>query len=593
MNRPSAWQEAYDWLCRQRKNAPSDSDVWHLRFHWATDGEAFRNRVEQGKYRLKPLRVVKRAGDDPIALWDADDALVLKWVALQLQDVMPVHPTCHHVKGAGVHHSRRAVKEALDSGEYAFVYRTDIRGYYQHMQKSQLNALADKWVKDPILRDLITQYIGYSVEEGGEFHTPANGISRGCALSPLLGASLLFHVDALFAGQTELFYVRYMDDFLVLSKKRWPLRRAIRLLNEQMHAGGFALHPDKTQIGRLDKGFEWLGLWIDKTGVRRSARSWKTRATKLPRLYEQARTRAGRAFFNLLSIWGPTVLLLGLPLSSPSFSAVVDLGVVGPGVTGTPDRSGTIINGNYSNPHVTAGRTSYADVEVVPPFVIELTESGRHCLTSVPASVINVRTGPYSYGMLAPGFSGFPLTTDIPANASAGVILDYNVLGGACRYTRAVSGPFTETVGTLNITVAGSKIYSEDLIVSGVWQVSTCSVTSVTYDFGDMTPGAAGHELGTMDVPVQTACNPKYPSELPATVTFSSPYEDTVNSGFTDPALPGVALQMRDASTSRVIEPGTPVPYNSGSGFNARLVQTGTNVSGAFNIVVDVTLSYD
>lgn len=39
MNRESAWQEAYKWLCQQRKNAPADSDVRHLRFHWAEDGK--------------------------------------------------------------------------------------------------------------------------------------------------------------------------------------------------------------------------------------------------------------------------------------------------------------------------------------------------------------------------------------------------------------------------------------------------------------------------------------------------------------------------------------------------------------------------
>ena len=49
--------------------------------------------------------------------------------------------------------------------------------------------------------------------------TPEKGICRGSALSPLIGASLLRHVDHYFATREELFYARYMDDFIFSPKR--------------------------------------------------------------------------------------------------------------------------------------------------------------------------------------------------------------------------------------------------------------------------------------------------------------------------------------------------------------------------------------
>jgi hypothetical protein len=108
--------------------------------------------------------------------------------------------------------------------------------------------------------NLIRQYLYYSVEAGRVIRTPENGISRGGALSPQTGAILFTHLDRHFSGQPGLWNVRYMDDFLLLPEKRCPLRRAIADLNRYMNLDGFVRHPDKTQVGRLARGFGWCGV---------------------------------------------------------------------------------------------------------------------------------------------------------------------------------------------------------------------------------------------------------------------------------------------------------------------------------------------
>jgi hypothetical protein len=63
-------------------------------------------------------------------------------------------------------------------------------------RKPQVDTLFCRNVGEPILRDLFRQYLYYSIEDGGEIETPKVGIARSCSLSPLVGASLLYHYDS-------------------------------------------------------------------------------------------------------------------------------------------------------------------------------------------------------------------------------------------------------------------------------------------------------------------------------------------------------------------------------------------------------------
>lgn len=224
--------------------------------------------------------------------WSAHDALVLKWVAMQVDGKLPRNLHCHHLKGhGGVSGSTQCVSSAWQSGEWRYVYRTDIRGYYRHILKHQVAGQLQWHIDDAVCRDLCLQWLYYSIEDGGEIVTPGKGICRGSALSPLIGGSLLRHVDCYFATREEMFYARYMDDFIFFTKKRWHLRKAIKRLHEFFDVGGFETHPDKTQLGRIEHGFDWLGLWYAPEGPRIAPRAIENHRERIARLYEQARMR--------------------------------------------------------------------------------------------------------------------------------------------------------------------------------------------------------------------------------------------------------------------------------------------------------------
>jgi hypothetical protein len=126
-------------------------------------------------------------------------------------------------------------------------------------------------------------------ERGGLFFEFRRGIPLGRPLSPLLGAFFLAELDRRLEG-TGLFFVRYMDDVLVLAPTRWELRRAVRVLNESFARLGLEKHPDKTSLCRTEKGFDFLGYRLGRRRALGLARVTLGRhRRKLHRLQEQER----------------------------------------------------------------------------------------------------------------------------------------------------------------------------------------------------------------------------------------------------------------------------------------------------------------
>ena len=94
---------------------------------------------------------------------------------------------------------------------------------------------------------------------------------------------------------TGLFYVRFMDDVLVLvlvlvlAPSRWKLRRAVKTVNEMLGSLELEKHPDKTFIGRIERGFDFLGYQFSPLGPRVAKATIQKFVHHAARLYEQKR----------------------------------------------------------------------------------------------------------------------------------------------------------------------------------------------------------------------------------------------------------------------------------------------------------------
>ena len=85
-----------------------------------------------------------------------------------------------------------------------------------------------------------------------------------------------------------LFYVRYMDDFVIMAPTRHRLRRAIKEVHAAVARLGLCLHATKRCIGKLSNGFDFLGYQVMcGRKLRTSAEGRRRFAEKFRRLYEQ------------------------------------------------------------------------------------------------------------------------------------------------------------------------------------------------------------------------------------------------------------------------------------------------------------------
>ena len=215
------------------------------------------------------------------------DALVLKAIAIVLGQHLKPHLSerCFHLAGTGG--MKAAVREVSQHlGANKFVFRTDVKFYYASIDHEILLGIVQLFVDDSAVLDLIRLYLKRFVSDGGEYVDVLQGISLGCPLSPLMGALYLKPLDDRMA-ELGCFYVRFMDDWVVLAPTRWKLRKAIKAVNKVMTELRVGKHPDKTFIGRIAKGFDFLGYWFSPQGLGVAKKTVDRMLDKVALLYEQ------------------------------------------------------------------------------------------------------------------------------------------------------------------------------------------------------------------------------------------------------------------------------------------------------------------
>ena len=82
-----------------------------------------------------------------------------------------------------------------------------------------------------------------------------------------------------------------MDDFVLLAHTRWSLRKAIARVYRVMQDLALRLHEQKRSVGKIRKGFSFLGYRVQPgRRLRPSTESVRRMTTRFRRLYEQGAT---------------------------------------------------------------------------------------------------------------------------------------------------------------------------------------------------------------------------------------------------------------------------------------------------------------
>ena len=120
-------------------------------------------------------------------------------------------------------------------------------------------------LNNPRLLNLLYQYLNRVEVRQGDHQLIELGIPKGCHYRLEMGGLLLKSLDD--SMKSDCFYVRYMDDRVILTKTRHQLRCVIKKMQQLMDRLKFKLAFDKTFIGRITRGFDFLGYRFSSQGI--------------------------------------------------------------------------------------------------------------------------------------------------------------------------------------------------------------------------------------------------------------------------------------------------------------------------------------
>src|SRR5262245_1809905 len=149
---------------------------------------------------------------------------------------------------------------------YQWVIEGDISSYFDTIPHRRLIKAIKKRVADRDIRDLIWKFLRAGVMEKGESQETLTGTPQGGIISPLLANIYLHELDRYMEsnylhlskverekrrrhGEANFFYIRYADDFVVLSNGTKAQAIAMKdELKSVLHQMGLKLSEEKTKV---------------------------------------------------------------------------------------------------------------------------------------------------------------------------------------------------------------------------------------------------------------------------------------------------------------------------------------------------------
>jgi RNA-directed DNA polymerase len=188
-----------------------------------------------------------------------------------------------------------------------WIVAADVRGYFESIDKTRLQAVLRQRGNDGRIRRLIGKWLRAGVMEEGVLMHPETGVPQGGTVSPVFAHICLPHVwdawcerDVRPRRQGHCFLIRFADDCIIGCAAEADARKMMAVLPKRLARFGLRMHPTKTALRAFRKpeagkdaeegngtgdflGFthDWTrsrrGCWVLK---RRTARKRLRRTTK-------------------------------------------------------------------------------------------------------------------------------------------------------------------------------------------------------------------------------------------------------------------------------------------------------------------------
>lgn len=183
----------------------------------------------------------------------------------------------------GVAYGIDLVKSAIKTGATHYL-RSDIRDFFTKVPKSKIIDFVRAQTSDDHFADLLGRAMATELDNADEikdflhlFPLDDVGVPQGSSLSAFAGNVVLRDFDCKMNGR-NITTIRYIDDFVILGSSERAVRAAfssaVSILGRLgMAAYGLDDNQEKSRIGRVSDGFDFLGCSVRDNGVMPSAKS--------------------------------------------------------------------------------------------------------------------------------------------------------------------------------------------------------------------------------------------------------------------------------------------------------------------------------
>jgi group II intron reverse transcriptase/maturase len=155
---------------------------------------------------------------------------------------------------------------------YQFVVDADIQGCFDHIPFWAIKQALAAQVADGNILNLVEKFLRAGLMENGVFKPTTVGTPQGGVFSPLLANIVLNYLDWQLDEHGYRF-VRYADDFVVLTQTRSQAEEALTLVAQTLEKLELKLSPDKTRITTYKGGYSFLGFVLSRRSRRMRPKS--------------------------------------------------------------------------------------------------------------------------------------------------------------------------------------------------------------------------------------------------------------------------------------------------------------------------------
>ncbi|MCA1678162.1 MAG: group II intron reverse transcriptase/maturase [Actinobacteria bacterium] len=270
-----AWERV-----RENKGAGGVDGMTIARFEESRERylDVLHRQLKEGRYRPRPVRRVeidKPATNKkrPLGIPTVMDRVCQQALVQVLSPIF--EPTFREESfgyrpGRSAHMAMRRIWGQLGQGEW--IVDADIADFFGTLSHELLVGLVADRVADGRVLSLVRQMLTAGALRDGVFESAVAGTPQGGVASPLL-SNVYLHVFDEKMAQAGFALTRYADDWVIVCRSHTEAKRALASARSVLEGElGLRLHPEKTRIVHIARGFEFLGYKIGRgKGLRHKA----------------------------------------------------------------------------------------------------------------------------------------------------------------------------------------------------------------------------------------------------------------------------------------------------------------------------------